>query len=234
MLEGLSSKGISNDLRAKILQHRNEDVTQLAEARRVVWASWDERLRRVEEWMRTAADLKRTAASFNAWRESAQGFERLQSMADRYKASLEQRAKALGADLESVTETMKAWDTRLCAKEAELRAFLERQTAKTTEIMVSKARKQPFLDFVYVEREEEGRLALKMKSVRSTVNKTLERLNRAQQWVITRAAQNPEQFGPRKDTFLNTLRPFHKQFTDLRESALEQALAFEGGRQRLR
>lgn len=235
MLEGLSSKKqFLTDLRRQTLRHRQEDVAQLTEARRQVWASWEERLKRVEEWMLVAADLKRTSSSFVAWRESARGFERLQSIADRYKAGLERRAQELADDLLIVTQTMNAWDSRLRTQEADIRTFLDRQSIKTTEIMVSKARKQPYLDFVYGEREEEGRLALKMKTLRTTVNKTLERLSRAQTWVTEHAAQNPEQFGSRKDAFLETLHPFHKCFTDLRESALEQALGFEGGRQRLR
>lgn len=235
MLEGLSSKKqFLGDLRTQTLRHRSEDVAQLAEARLQLWASWDERLKRIEEWMRVAAELKRSSSSLNAWRESARGFERLQSMADRYKAGLERRARTFGDDLAALTDSMNIWDGRLRVKEAEVRAFLDKQTSKTSEIMVSKARKKPFLDFVYLEREEEGRLALRMKAVRSTVNRMLERLTRAQEWVVARAAQNPEEFGARKDAFLETLKPFHKLFTGLRESALEQALAFEGGRQRLR
>jgi hypothetical protein len=235
MLEGLKSKtAYLTDLREQTLRHRLEDLTQLTEARKLLWASWDERLKRIEEWMRDIAELKRESASLHAWRQSVQGFERLQEFTDRYAQSLERKAKRFGEDLLTLGVDRGSWDNRLRAQESELRGFIDRQAAKETEIMVSKARKQPYLDFIYHEREEEGRLALRLKSMRTSINHTLERITRAQAWVTEQARANPDVFEPRKDAFLQRVHPFQKQFSDIRERTLELALSFEGGRQRLR
>lgn len=235
MLEGLRSKGqLLDELRARTLTHRQEDLAQLTEARRELWASWDERLKRIEEWMRASAILKQTSSQFKVWSQSARGFERLQDFADRYKTSLQARARGMQAELAAATEAVQSWEQRLCAQEAEIRGFLDRQAAKTQEIMVSRARKQPFLDFVYLERESEARLAAQMKTVRLSVNRTLERIARAQKWASDRASQNPREFAARQDAFQAQIMPLQRQFALLREKALELALTFEGGRQRLR
>jgi hypothetical protein len=136
--------------------------------------------------------------------------------------------------LADISESMKQWADRLRAMEVDLREFAERHADKSAEVLVSKARKRPYLDFVFVEREVEGRLALDFKSIRASANRALERIARADQWVADRAAANPEHFEARKTALLDTWRPYSKRFGDLREAILHQAVDFEESRKRLR
>lgn len=234
-LDGLSDKKqYLEALRGQFTQHRVEDIAQIKEARTPVWASWEERLRRLEEWLKEAAEIKRSSATLRSWKESAIGFERLKDITDNFSASLERRAKALEETISATMHRIQAWDGRLRAQEADLRSFLDRQAAKTTEIMVSKARKQPYLDFAFREREEEGQLSQRMKSIRSTANRMLDRLTKANAWVFAKAEQSPGYFESNKDEFMTGLAFQRTQFSELREKALTLALYFEEGRQRLR
>jgi hypothetical protein len=235
MLEGLELKGrFLGELRPKIRRHREEDFAQLRDARRKTWDSWDERLKRVEEWMASAADLHRSATMLVAWRDSALGFDRAYALSQKYAATLEQKARKVEENLMLFGERMRDWASRLRAKEAELREFVERQAVKSTEILVSKARKRPYLDFVFNEREEEGRISLELKKLRNTANRVLARIARAEKWAAEKSEVNPAEFEARKMSLVESWRPFHGRFTALREAALHLALEFEEGRRRLR
>jgi chromosome segregation ATPase len=235
MLEGLHVKGrFLDELRENVRRHREEDFAQLREARRETWASWDERLKRVEEWMGAAAGLHRSATTLRAWRDSSLGFDRALTLSQKYAATLEQKAKKVEEKLVVLAERMHDWTKRLSAMEAELREFVERQAVKSTEILVSKARKRPYLEFVFNEREEEGRISLELKKLRTTANRVLERIARAEKWAAERAEANPDHFEARRTSLVESWRPFHGRFTSLREAALHQALDFEEGRRRLR
>jgi hypothetical protein len=235
MLEGLKPKGLLlDDLRQRVRKHRQEDLTQLKEGRRENWASWEARLKRLEKWMAKGATLKNATANLVAWRQSALGFDRARELGQKYAQTLEQKAAKIEGKLFVLSERLKRWSERLKTMEVDLREFVERHAEKATEVLVSKARKKPYLDFVFVEREEEGRLALDFKSIRGSANRTLERIARADQWVTDRAAANPEHFEARKSNLLETWRPFHKRFSELREAILHQAVDFEEGRKRLR
>ncbi len=235
MLEGLKVKGLLlEDLRQKVRKHRQEDTTQLTEARREIWASWEERLKRPEEWMASAAGLAREAATLRAWRDSALGFDRAVHLSQKFAASLEQKAVKLEEKTMALAGQLLLWSDRLRLKESDLREFAERQAVKTTEIQVSKARKQPYLDFLFVERELEGRLALEFKAIRTSANRMLERLARADKWANDRAQANPAHFEARKVRLLESWRSYHARFGELREAVLRHALDFEEGRRRLR
>ncbi len=235
MLEGLQVKGLLlDDLRQKVLKHRQEDAAQLTEARRITWASWEERLKRLEEWMASAAVLGRSSANLRAWRNSSLGFDRAVQLGQKFAVILEQKAAKYEKKTMGLIERLQQWSDRLCLKEAGLREFAERQAVKTTEVQVSKARKQPYLDFLFSEREEEGRIAMEFKILRAAIKQTLGRLARADQWVADRAAASPAHFEARKNLLLEIWRDFHSRFGVIREAVMRHALDFEEGRRRLR
>ncbi len=235
MTEGLAGKAdYLKDLRKQFLKHRLEDMQQIREARQQLWSSWDERVRRLEDWMRETADASRASATLVAWKRGALGFERIQGLNDKFTAAAARRAELVDKLFQSVFVQIRQWDERLKTQEADLRAFLERQAAKTTELMVSKARKQPYLDFAYHEREMEGKLSTEMKFLRTSVNRMMDRITKAQSWVGDRAAQAPGHFDDRKQDTMMSLARHRARFNELREKIMELALFFESGRQRLR
>src|SRR5262249_31129940 len=145
----------------------------------------------------------------------------------KYAETLERKAVVVERGLLDLGERLRKWNDRLLVKESDLLGFVDRHAVRTAEVLVSKARKQPYLDFVFLEREEEGRLSVAFKSVRTTVNRVLERIARAEKWVLERAEANPEHFEVRKTQLLSAWRPYGKRFAALRESVLQQALEFE-------
>jgi hypothetical protein len=235
MLEGLKVKGLLlDDLRQKVRKHREEDAAQLTEARLATWGSWEERLKRLEEWMASAAALGRSSANLRAWRDSAIGFDRAAERGQKFAVTLERKAAKYETKTMRFIERLQPWSDRLRLKEADLREFAERQAVKTEEIQVSKSRKQPYLEFLFSEREEEGRIALELKIIRTTTNRVLKRLARADKWVMDRAEANPAHFEARKIQLLEMWSPFHARYRELREAILRHALDFEEGRRRLR
>ncbi len=235
MLEGLKPKGfLLDELRQRVRKHRLEDIAQLKEARRENWASWDERLKRLEEWMAAGAGIKNSTANLTAWRTSVLGFDRARDLSQKYAQALEYKAAKLGIKISELSERLNRWAGRLRAMEVDLREFAERHPDQSVEVLVSKARKKPYLDFVFAERDEEGRLAFDFKGLRATTNRALERMARADQWVTDRATASPEQFEARKNALLETWGPYHQRFSELRDAVLNQALDFEESRKRLR
>jgi hypothetical protein len=234
-LEGLHTKGLFLEgLQKKISEHRRDDRAQLTSARQDAWKLWDERLARLEEWMASAGALNRSSKGVLAWRDTALWFDRAQDIAQRFTAVFEARIARMEAKLDGLTEGLRRWSERLAKKEGELREFLDRQTDKGAEILMSSARKRPHLDFVYLEREEEGRLAVELKGLSAGIRRGLERLARPETWIEQKANSNPAHFEIRRNQIIAAWRPLQPRLDAISEGALVQGLTFEEGRRRLR
>ena len=205
MLDGIEVKShFLETMRIRVARNRQEDLEQLRDARRETWDQWDERLKRVEEWMAQGAGLYNSSSQIQAWKISTSWFERGQAILERYSARLEKAAAPLEKSLVTLGEKMNEWSDRLVIKEADLRLFVEREEIKGMEVLVSAARKQPYLDFIYAERDEEARLAREFKNIRGAANHALERFSRAEKWSEERALVNPAHFESRKNNILMT------------------------------
>ncbi len=235
LLEGLEGKATYlNGLREQIRKHRSEDFAQLSEAQQQAQFRWDERLRRLEEWMASGTSLGHASEKLSAWRTSVIWFDHALEIGNRFAAALDAKAARYEKQLTELTQQVQQWLDRLILKEVELKEFIQRQATKGTEILISSARKRPYLDFVYVEREEEGRLARAFKTVRGAANHSLDRFARAEKWAAERVTVNPGYFEIQKNQVLDAWRQPQKRFQTIREGVLEQALSFEEGRRRLR
>ena len=116
----------------------------------------------------------------------------------------------------------------------ELREFKERQDQKTTEILVSAARKRPYLDFVHDERSEEARLSRELKTLRSAVNHVLSRIERATAWAGDKSSVYPAHFELRRNQAVEPFTRLQPKYMELREKIMNEALAFEESRRQLR
>ena len=235
LVEGVQIKGrLLDELRETIRRHRQDDRSQLTGARRQRWSQWDERLKRLAEWSASGAALGQGSDRALAWKNSILWFDRAARIGQNYRPALEKKLARLEKQLFQLGESVRSWSDRLILKEAELRGFLERETVKGMDILISSARKRPLLDFVYAEREEEARLAREFKSVRGAVNLTLGRFAQAEKAVSQKALAHPGYFENRKNSLLGSWEAVQKRFYQLREETLNQALSFEEGRRRLR
>jgi hypothetical protein len=235
MLEGLEGKGrLLEELRERIKEHRRDDISQLTNARRETQLQWDERLKRLEGWIASGAEVGQNSGRLHAWKNSALWFDHARKIGERYGLALEPKAARLEKQLLELAEKVRLWSDRLLLKEADVRGFVERETVKGMEVLISSARKRPYLDFVYAEREEEARLAGEFKRLRGAANHALERFTRADKWASQKVLANPAYFEIRKNQILDLWSPIQRRIQQIREGTLNQALAFEEGRRRLR
>ncbi len=236
LLEGLQLKGhLLNGLRDRISQHRSEDMAQFEESRREAQTQWEERLKRLEEWIGTQAGFRQSTEKLKTWSTAAQWFDNAQTIAVRYRTStLEPKMEKLENRLVDLTEGLIRWSERLLEKETELHTFMDRETNKGVEIFVSSARKRPYLDFVYAEREEEGRLSREIKLLRLGTQNILARFARADRWASDKVRSNPAQFEVRKTQLLNMWRSFQTRSQALQNEMPIRETAFDEGRRRLR
>lgn len=235
VLDGCYAKSrLLEGLREQISRHRREDLEQLTVDRQEAWARWDERLARLGDWTGAAEVLKQTSQTLLAWRDSARWFDRAQIVGRRYSARLELKTARLETQLLETISRLKRWQDRLLAKEIELREFIERQAVKTAEIVVSSARKRPHLDFVFNEREEEGRLAIGLRDIRREASRALARLSAGERWAGKKADANPAYFEIPKRQILEAWSQVQERLAGISEASVNQGLAFEEGRQRLR
>ena len=92
----------------------------------------------------------------------------------------------------------------------------------------------PYLDFVYAEREEEGRLSREIKLLRLGTQNILARFARADRWASDKVRSNPAQFEVRKTQLLNMWRSFQTRSQALQNEMPIRETAFDEGRRRLR
>ena len=172
-----AKKQLLESLREKIEEHRRDDRQQLVTAREESWQRWDERLGRLAEWKSSLAPLHQSSKRLAAWRDSTLWFDRVQTVGQRLADGLGSAADRLEKKIDVLSEKMNAWSSRLMAKEMELRDYVGQRTG--TDLMISSARRAPYLDFLFHEREEEGLLARELKSIGGAAGRALKRLSRA-------------------------------------------------------
>jgi len=235
MLEGLRLKGsYLQGLRAKIEQHRRDDVDQLAMAQQDVWSRWDERLSRLEEWNASATILRQSSNGLRTWRDNAVWFDDAQAFGQRFAAVLLRKIERLEKKSVDAADRMTQWTARLILKETELREYASRPSEKAAETMMPSARKRLYLDFLFSEREEEGRLALETKSIGAQTSRSLQRLSRVEAQVAKKADENPAHFEIRKNQVFEVWRPLKQRLMQISQRTVNLGLPFEEGRQRLR
>ena len=221
-------------LRQKIKEHRRDDLAQLSSAREQAHQRWDERLGRLREWTASTDTLNRTSNRLLSWRETAQWLDRAHGISRRFAGTLEQNIGMMETRLLALGERLHGWLGRLSLKETELQQTINRQTDKTADIMVSKARKGPYLDFLFQEREEEGRISLEFRKMSTQVRRELHRLSLPESWIAQKTMDFPAYFEIRKNQIFEPWRPLQQKLDHLSEETLHLGLAFEEGRKRLR
>lgn len=235
LLGGFQAKSrVIEGLRQKIHEHRRDDLAQLTAAREEAYQRWDERLSRLREWGASADTLTRTSNRLASWKETAQWFDRAHAISRRFTGNLEQSIGKIEKRLLGLENRLQQWLGRLSLKEAELQEIVNRQTDQTTDLMVSKARKAPYLDFLFLEREEEGRISQEFRKISAEVRRALHRLSLPEAWIAQKTTNFQAYFEIRKNQIFEPWRPLQQKLDALSEETLHLGLAFEEGRKRLR
>jgi hypothetical protein len=234
-LEGFQSKTrFIADFRQQVVRHRREDLDQLREARQEAARRWEERFGRFAEWSASAAAQRQVASGLLAWKEGAVWLDRAQGVGLRYAGHLERKAERLGSQALAAAARLRRWADRLILKEGELRDFLNRQTVQTAEILVSSARKRPYQDFLFLEREEEGKLTLELRAIGAASARALKSLSRSLEASAGKAGAGSAQFEISRNQILEAWRPVQQRFAKLYEENAAQGLLLDEGHARLR
>jgi len=235
VLGGYHSKSrVLKGLRQKIQEHRRDDFAQLTTAREEAYQRWDERLGRLQEWTASAGTLTQTSDRLLSWRRTAQWLDRAHGISRRFAETLEQNIGMMEKRLHVLGSRLQQWLDRLSHKEAELQEIVNRHPNQTAGIMVSKARKGPYLDFLFLEREEEGRISLEFRKMSAGVRRELRRLSLPETWIAQKTMDFPAYFEIRKNQIFEPWRSLQQKLDHLSEETLHLGLTFEEGRKRLR
>jgi hypothetical protein len=136
--------------------------------------------------------------------------------------------------LVNVADRLKLWQNRLSVKAIELTGMMNRQVEGSAGLLVSSAQRSKNLDFVFIEREEEGRLSIEFKKISADIRQSLNRLSRPETWELEQAKFFPAYAEIRKNQVFEPWRPLQQKLDTLSEETLHMGLLFEEGRQRLR
>jgi hypothetical protein len=235
VLSGFESKTrVLGGLRAKIQEHRRDDFAQLMRAHDEEGQRWDERLVRLGEWINTSENLLQSSKVLVEWNETAAWFDRAQQISTQFGDALERKIEAIEKGTALLGDRVRQWLNRLAAQEIAFAELKNRQGNPVDGLMVPAGRKSASLDFVYLEREEEGRLSLEFKRIREDIRLALHRLSRPETWVRQKETAFPAYVEIRKNQVFDLWRPQQKKLDTLSEDTLHLALTFEEGRKRLR
>jgi hypothetical protein len=235
VLGGFETKSrVLKGLCEKIREHRRDDFSQLTIAHEEAAKRWDERLVRLREWIASSENLSQTSNGLTAWRETAQWFDRAQVISRQFEEALERKIGSMGMRLIALRDRSSSWLDRLSVKEIELAEMINRQGDSTPGLFVSSGRKRTSLDFVFLEREEEGRISLEFRKMSADIRQALHRLSRPETWVLHKVTPYPAYVEIRKNQVFDQWRPLQRKLDALSEEALHLGLSFEEGRKRLR
>jgi len=235
LLQGLRLKNhLLESLRAKVVQHRRDDLSQLSAARDDTWLRWEEQFSRLDEWKASTGRLTPEVTRLVSWRDTLNGFERAQVMSRRHGVRVRRKLERLEKTTADLLDRMQLWSDRVVLKEMELREFMERRVDHSPEILVPTKFKKSFLQFLFEEREVEGRFASEMKSLSSPPSRTLARLGRAKEKLSIMADRHPAILETRKNQIIDTWRPLQQSFEKLEQQYMNLASLFEQTRLRLR
>jgi DNA repair exonuclease SbcCD ATPase subunit len=235
LLGGFQTKSrVMESLRQKIQEHRRDDLAQLAAASVEADQRWEERLSRLPEWTASAQALSRESSRLLSWRNTVQWFDRAHAIGRQLAGTLERNIGNMEKRLGRLEGRLQEWQRRLSHKETELREMANRQADPTADLPVSAAHKGACLDFVFLEREEEGRISMEFKKMSSGVRWALHRLSLPEDWMARKTTDFPAYFEIRKNQISEPWHPLQQKLDELSEATLHLGLAFEEGRKRLR
>ncbi len=126
------------------------------------------------------------------------------------------------------------WQETLEAKEKELQLLKEKDESKETPLLVSRARKQPELDFVDAQTAAEKEIGEQVRLARQKLHHAMDRLYKASNALEHHAATHPGLYDAHKNQLLDVLLEPRARLLELRETILSNALVFETCRRKLR
>jgi len=195
---------------------------------------WMERLGRIEEWRGTLMQLQNRFGGIEGIVSGIQWFDRAQDVGKRMAAHLGDRIVPYENTHTQLHEQLEQWLSALTAKEIDLKDVKQKAEDRTEPLLVSRARKQPELDFLAENLAKDADLGLQLHRLRRTVALSLGRLYRVSHLLERHARVNEGLFEIRRKQITEDLKNSQNQYFGLREKVLADALLYESCRRKLR
>jgi hypothetical protein len=220
--------------RLAMRERRRRDLRQLGELIEDKQRRWDERLERIQGWKQAIARLQtddnrlQQLIESSAWLQKARRYQR------DFIARLERRGGAIAAAQAEQHPRLIAWAEQLAARANDLRERIENREEPARPLYVTRARKQPEIEFLQDQYMQELTMGEELNGRRHQLQRLIGRLHKAAAAIERRASGQEILYEVHKQELLEGLRELHLKLQVVREVLLEDALIFEAGRHWLR
>jgi hypothetical protein len=211
-------------------ERRRRDVRYLQEFRQDADTRWEERLQRIEEWQRSVGDIQSEHTIIQRLLRSTQWLVKARGKQAAFQYHFNRRAEILHLTQQGLHEKLAAWEVMLQEKHATLEDLRAKEESANRPLYVSRARKQPEIDFVQEHQafsEEMGRC---IQQLRDSLTRARGRVQKAIALVEQQASGREILYEVHKQEILATLKNVEQTLKDRREAILSDALIYEGGR----
>jgi hypothetical protein len=232
LIEPLSLVAHGNRLATR--ERRRRDVRRLEESVLEAQTRWDERLHRIEVWGKAVADLQQEEARLQRLIRSTLWLQKARRHQETFARRLEHRADRLHAEQQVLHEKLEAWLALLQEREGTLQELIDKQEKSVRPLYVSRARKQPEVDFVNAQQAASGSLGKDLHHLRRSLAHVLGRLQKAFSTVEIQASGSELLYEMHKQEIVTTLKDAEKILQERREQILSDALVYEACRNLLR
>jgi hypothetical protein len=140
------------------------------------------------------------------------------------------QARSQQKTLESFALELRVWQTTLEAKRKEMYALEERQSRKSRPILVSRARKQPQLDFLDTQSQAAMTLGGSLTEIRRRLAVGLARIREAENALERRTTSSDALFEIPKRQILQDFQAPHELWATLHARALDHTRRYESAR----
>lgn len=195
---------------------------------------WTERLRKIQEWQDVLSRLRTRHGEIGGTLSSIRWFDRAQELGKRLATHLDARIGRLENAHIELHEQFEPWLSALATKETELNDLKKKAENHSAPFLVSRARKQPELDYLADNLSKEADLGSQLQTLRRAAALSLGRLYRASRQLEIRARENEGLFETRRKQIVEDLKDTQSRYFDLREKILGDALLYESCRRKLR
>jgi len=220
--------------RLAMRERRRRDIQNLIENFQEARGRWDERLQRIEKWKSSVTQLQETEAHLQGLLGAGVWLEKARQYQDSFVQRLNRGAVRLEAAHQIVRYNIEAWITLLQEREGLLQELTSREKQADASFFVSRARKQPELDFLAEQASVESALGQELAGMRHLLNHLRARVRRAITVIGQRTSGAEIFYEIHKQEMLVELKTLEETLDKRREQILSEALAYEGGRHLLR
>lgn len=220
--------------RLALRERRRGDLREMIRNFEETQARWNERLERIQGWKTSVTQLQQEEQHLRGLIGSSVWLEKVRRLQDRFLSRFVQRAERLDEQQQAFQSTLDAWRAVLEERATTLEDLAQKQELSLQQIYVSRARKQPELDFIREQDAMDEALGSGLKLMRSSLRMHMDRLQKAFGVVEQQASGSEIFYELHKQEVLSGLKSTYQALEERRQRILEDALLYESCRHLLK